>query len=77
MLADYLGVTLGTVNRLIQQPLEVSSTSLPELFAGMEWDAGSEQWEEEADLRKAIRYARGSKLLKIPPEWRAVIPTSI
>lgn len=43
----------------------------------MKWDDDSEQWDEEADLRDAIRYARGSKLLKIPPGWRDVLPTSI
>ena len=51
--------------------------SLIELFGAMKWDGDSEQWDEEADLRDAIRYARGSKLLKIPPGWRDVLPTTI
>jgi len=54
--------------------LQVPSGSLMDLFNSMEWDDGSISWEQEADLRKAIMYVRGSKLLKIPAEWRNVIP---
>ena len=57
-------------------PQEVAGP-LPELFENMAWDTGSISWDEEADLKRVIRYVRGSKLLKIPESWRSVIPTSI
>ena len=43
----------------------------------MPWDHESVSWEEEGDLRDVIEYVRGSKLLRLPNEWRAVLPTSI
>lgn len=58
-------------------PCQVPSGSLVDLFGQMEWDDQSRQWEGEADLRKVITYLRGSKLLRIPTEWRAVIPTNV
>lgn len=54
-----------------------SNGSLVELFAKMSWDDGSSDWDMEADLKRVILYVRGSKLLRIPPEWRKVIPHSI
>jgi len=51
--------------------------ALVELFAKMSWDDGSSDWDVEADLKRVIVYVRGSKLLRIPPEWRKVIPHSI
>ena len=57
--------------------VQVPSGSLVDLFQNMEWGADSILWEQEADLRKAISYVRGSKLLRIPEEWRNVIPKSI
>lgn len=53
------------------------SGSLPELFHAMEWNSESTVWDGEGDLWKAIAYARGSKLLNIPNEWRWAIPTAI
>lgn len=53
------------------------SGSLPELFAQMEWDEGSSEWDQEADLRRVVKYVRGSKHLKLPEEWRNVLPVSI
>lgn len=43
----------------------------------MEWCQESEKWDEEADLRDVIRYARGSTKLRIPDGWRDVLPTTI
>lgn len=56
---------------------QVPSGSLPDLFQNMAWGAQSDEWDREADLWMAIRYARGSKLLRIPEEWRDVIPKYI
>lgn len=39
-------------------------------------DKGGDQWIDAA-LKPAIVYARGSKLLKLPDSYRAVIPNSI
>lgn len=55
--------------------VQVLPGNLPSLFACMPWDDESVAWCEEADLRDALRYVRGSKLLKIPLEWRVVLPT--
>ncbi|CAL1159193.1 unnamed protein product [Cladocopium goreaui] len=54
-----------------------SFDSLITLFTNMEWCNESIAWDEEGDLRDAIRYARGSKKLSIPPEWRDALPTTI
>lgn len=56
---------------------QVPSGPLPALFAQMEWGTDSELWDEEADLTDALRYVRGSKLLKIPLQWREVLPTEV
>ena len=51
--------------------------SLNMLFKNMEWGPESISWDEEADLRDVIRYARGSSKLRIPDGWREVLPTTI
>ena len=51
--------------------------SLIELFNEMEWDDQCRSWDEEADLRDVIRYARGSRHLQIPPGWKDVLPKTI
>lgn len=43
----------------------------------MEWGPESTSWDEEADLRDVIRYARGSSKLRIPDGWREVLPSTI
>ena len=50
------------------------STPLPELIGNMK--IGEDQW-VDAELAAAYAYARASKLLNIPEEFRAVIPSSI
>lgn len=51
--------------------------SLIELFSKMEWDDQCRSWDEEADLRDVIRYARGSRRLQIPLGWKDVLPKTI
>jgi hypothetical protein len=50
---------------------DTDERTTPELFAQTEW---GELW-AEADLLSAVLYARSSKKLNLPPEWKAVIPT--
>ena len=42
----------------------------------MSWCDECRAWDREADLWEVVKYARGSKLLKIPPSWRDVLPTN-
>ncbi|CAL1136134.1 unnamed protein product, partial [Cladocopium goreaui] len=49
----------------VHLPIEVSSDSIFNLFEKMKWDQQSIAWEQEADLRKVLQYARGSKLLRL------------
>jgi hypothetical protein len=56
--------------------VESESTAL-ELFATMAFCDEGQAWDQEADLRRVIRYARGSKRLHIPSEWRPLLPTEI
>ena len=51
--------------------------SLPKLFESMQWTDESSNWTDEADLDRAIKYARGSKRLKLPVEWREVLPCAL
>ena len=46
-----------------------SSVPLTELFAAMPW---GDLW-NDADMVSVVRYLRGSKKLRIPPEWREVL----
>ena len=50
------------------------SLSILDLFKQKTFD---ESWDSHADLKDVIVYCRGSKLLKIPAEWRPWLPTSI
>ncbi|CAK9040702.1 Uncharacterized protein SCF082_LOCUS23615, partial [Durusdinium trenchii] len=50
------------------QSAAVPNESVLELFKNMPWCQEGALWEEEADLRDALIYVRGSKLLKIPEE---------
>ena len=43
----------------------------------MDWSVECREWNEEADLTDVIRYARGSRLLRIPPSFRDVLPTKL
>lgn len=56
---------------------EVPNESVLELFKNMPWCQEGALWEEEADLRDALIYVRGSKLLKIPEVFRDVLPKNI
>ena len=56
---------------------EVPDETSRALFAAMSFDAEGRVWEQETDLRHALAYARGSKRLAIPDEWRHLIPKSI
>ena len=47
------------------------------MFQKMPWCGESIAWDEEADLRDAIVYIRGSKGLSIPEAWREVLPKTI
>lgn len=58
----------------LQHLSKVPSTSKLALFREMTWCAESSAWDEEADLRDAVRYARGSRLLQIPNGFRDVLP---
>lgn len=73
------GVELVFINSLVPQLLacQVPSGSTTSLFSQLPWDVESVSWEEEADLRDVIEYVRGSKLLRLPDEWRAVFPSAI
>ena len=44
------------------------------LFDEADFDS---DWWDDCDLKDVIVYCRGSKLLKIPDGWRALIPTEI
>jgi hypothetical protein len=67
-----------SLHYLLLLVIQVTSfDSLITLFTNMEWCNESIAWDEEGDLRDAIRYARGSKKLSIPPEWRDALPTTI
>jgi len=59
-------------------PCQVSPAPIQDLFAGMDFnDDDGKAWEQESDLREVIRYARGSKLLSIPSDWRPLLPGGI
>ena len=62
---------------MVLEPLQVSSASLQDQFANLVYDAEGIAWEQESDLRKVIRYIRGSKKLKIPEGWRHLLPTEL
>lgn len=49
------------------------ATPLTELFAGLSYD---DLW-DDASLKDCISYARGSRLLVIPAEWRPHLPNSL
>ncbi len=49
------------------------ATPLTELFAGLSYD---DLW-DDASLKDCISYARGSRLLEIPAEWRPYLPNSL
>lgn len=66
-------IVVQPVNRYVQ----VSSDSIFNLFEKMKWDQQSIAWEQEADLRKVLQYARGSKLLRVPEGWKEIIPKEI
>ena len=67
-----------SLHYLLLLVIQVTSfDSLITLFTNMEWCNESIAWDEEGDLRDAIRYARGSKKFRIPPEWRDALPTTI
>ena len=36
-----------------------------------------DMWDDHSDLLCVIRYLRGSKKLKLPEEWRPLIPTCL
>lgn len=55
---------------------QVSPEPLQILFANMTW-AESADWDMEADLRRVVRYARGSKRLSIPGGWREFLPKEL
>lgn len=63
--------------RPVTRYVQVSSDSIFNLFDKMKWDQQSIAWEQEADLRKVLQYARGSKLLRLPEGWREIIPKEI
>lgn len=50
-----------------------TSLALTELFVQYEW---SDMW-ADANMAEAVRYARGSKLLRMPEEWRRVWPSEL
>lgn len=50
-----------------------ASSGLPEAFAEACLD---DSW-DDAKLGEAIRYVRGSKLLRIPESWRNSLPTRL
>ena len=58
-------------------PSKVASGNLIKLFENMPWCEESQRWDEEADLRDVLRYARGSKRLVIPEGWKPVLPKTI
>ncbi len=54
---------------------EVATTkTLVELFQESEYD---DSWDECSDIQDVLIYCRGSKKLKIPPEWRPVLPSEL
>jgi hypothetical protein len=44
-----------------------------EIFKEMEFD----DWWDEADLKSVYKYLRGCKGLKIPAEYKPLLPTTI
>lgn len=48
--------------------------SLVELFSELTYD---DLWDDCSDLRDVLVYCRGSKRLRIPSEWRGVLPTEL
>lgn len=67
-------VRKDTRARVLPEP---ACGSLIELFNNMDWDDQCRSWDEEADLRDVIRYARGSRHLQIPLGWKDVLPKTI
>ena len=53
----------------LQAPPEASAK---EIFSSLEW---GDKW-HDAELRAAIQYIRGSTKLRIPHEWRDLLPKS-
>ena len=56
---------------------QVAPESFMDLFGKMNFGEECKQWDSEADLVRVVQYARGSKKLSIPREWRELIPKTI
>ena len=50
-----------------------TSSDLKTMYSNLQWD---DLW-EDAVARSVIRYMRGSKLLRIPADWRALLPVEL
>ena len=66
-----------TVSRLtlyIQIPKVSANKTLIKLFSELDYD---DLFDECSDLRDVLVYCRGSKLIRIHPEWRPLLPTEL
>ena len=54
----------------LRGPQVDTTTELTQLYAAYPWH---DLW-QDAKIEEAISYARGSKKLRLPPEWRRVLP---
>ena len=62
---------------LCPRPCQEDPSNVLDMFAAMQFGDEDRAWDAEADLRRVVRYVRGSKRLVIPQTWRPVIPTEL
>lgn len=62
---------------LCHRPCQEDPLNVLDMFAAMQFGDEDRAWDAEADLRRVVRYVRGSKRLVIPQTWRPVIPTEL
>ena len=55
------------------QPKVDNTTDLMTMYAEYPW---GDLW-SDAELLEVFKYVRGAKSFKMPPEWKAVFPTSL
>ena len=49
------------------------NTPLTDMYAALSW---GDRW-EDAEMQAVIRYLRGSMFIRIPWQWKRVLPTEL
>ena len=64
---------MDTCSGGLRVSVQVPAKSVLELWKETEFAEGDD-WDEYTDILDVVRYARASKRLKIPPEFRPFLP---